>query len=159
MKRFAVLTLSLLLLVIVSLGSSVAAKKVEITFWHAMGAQLGDTLESLVSEFNAQSPDVFVRAEYQGNYGALSQKLVGALVARKPPTMAQVYGNWAAEYIDGNELVPVEKFVYGPNGLSTLEIEDIWDGLRAGCMFDGVWYTMPFNKSVYVLVIQQGRLR
>ena len=54
--------------------------------------------------------------------------------------------------IDGNELVPVEKFVYGPNGLSTLEIEDIWDGLRAGCMFDGVWYTMPFNKSVYVLV-------
>ena len=152
MKRFAVLTLSLLLLVIVSLGSSVAAKKVEITFWHAMGAQLGDTLESLVSEFNAQSPDVFVRAEYQGNYGALSQKLVGALVARKPPTMAQVYGNWAAEYIDGNELVPVEKFVYGPNGLSTLEIEDIWDGLRAGCMFDGVWYTMPFNKSVYVLV-------
>ena len=83
---------------IVSLGSSVAAKKVEITFWHAMGAQLGDTLESLVSEFNAQSPDVFVRAEYQGNYGALSQKLVGALVARKPPTMALVYGNWAAEH-------------------------------------------------------------
>lgn len=142
-----------------AIGPQVAAGKTTITFWHAMGAQLGKTLEALVDEFNKQSPDVYVKAEYQGNYGALSQKIVGSLVARKPPTMAQVYGNWADEYISGNELVPIQKFVKGPNGLSQLEIDDIWDGLRAGCMFDGVWYTMPFNKSVYVLVYNETALQ
>lgn len=159
MKKLAVVILSVLLLVALSVGPSFAATKTTITFWHAMGAQLGATLESLVNEFNAQSPDVIVKAEYQGNYAALSQKLVGALVARKPPTVAQVYGNWAAEYIDGNELVPVEKFVKGPNGMSALEVEDIWEGLRAGCMFNGVWYTMPFNKSVYVLVYNKDAFK
>jgi len=159
LKKLAVVILSVLLLLALSVGPSTAAAKTTVTFWHAMGAQLGATLESLVKEFNAQSSDVIVKAEYQGNYGALSQKLVGALVARKPPTLAQVYGNWAAEYIDGNELVPVEKFVKGPNGMSALEVEDIWEGLRAGCMFNGVWYTMPFNKSVYVLVYNKDAFK
>lgn len=159
MKRLSVITISLLLLALVAVGPIAAAPKTTITFWHAMGAQLGKTIDALVAEFNAQSPDVIVKAEYQGNYGALSQKLVGAMVARKPPTMAQVYGNWAAEYIDAKELVPVEKFVKGPNGMSKLEIDDIWEGLRAACVFDGVWYTMPFNKSVYVLVYNEDALR
>ncbi|MEA4884917.1 MAG: ABC transporter substrate-binding protein [Clostridia bacterium] len=153
MKRFVILALvSACLLAALSVGPAFAAEKTTITFWHAMGAQLGKTLDSLVAEFNQQSPDVLVKAEYQGNYGALSQKIVGSLVARKPPTLAQVYGNWAAEYISSEELVPVEKFIKGPNGMSQLEVDDIWDGLRAGSTFDGVWYTMPFNKSVYVLV-------
>ncbi|MCR4426217.1 MAG: ABC transporter substrate-binding protein [Firmicutes bacterium] len=154
MKRLLILVLaSLVMLVACTFGSSVAAQgKTTVTFWHAMGAQLGKTLDSLVAEFNAQHPDIVVKAEYQGNYGALSQKLVGALVARKPPTMAQVYGNWVPEYISGKEVVPIEKFVRGSNGMSQLEIDDIWEGLRAACTFDGVWYTMPFNKSVYVLV-------
>ncbi|MDD2202350.1 MAG: extracellular solute-binding protein, partial [Firmicutes bacterium] len=115
MKRFmTVILMGTIVLASLAVGPSVAAGKTTITFWHAMGAQLGKTLEALVEEFNRQSPDVYVKAEYQGNYGALSQKIVGSLVARKPPTMAQVYGNWAAEYISGNELVPIQKFVKGP---------------------------------------------
>jgi len=116
-----VLLMATIVLASLAIGPQVAAGKTTITFWHAMGAQLGKTLEALVDEFNKQSPDVYVKAEYQGNYGALSQKIVGSLVARKPPTMAQVYGNWADEYISGNELVPIQKFVKGPNGLSQLE--------------------------------------
>ena len=94
-----VLLMATIVLASLAIGPQVAAGKTTITFWHAMGAQLGKTLEALVDEFNKQSPDVYVKAEYQGNYGALSQKIVGSLVARKPPTMAQVYGNWADEHI------------------------------------------------------------
>ncbi len=160
MKRTAAILLTAVFIVTtLAVGPSLAQQKTTITFWHAMGAQLGKTIDMLVDEFNSQNPNVFVKAEYQGNYGALSQKLVGSLVARKPPTVAQVYGNWAAEYITSNELVPIERFVNGPNGLSKLEIDDIWEGLRAGCVFDGTWYTMPFNKSVYVLVYNETALK
>ena len=160
LKRFAsILLIAVFIVTTLAIGPTLAQQKTTVTFWHAMGAQLGKTIDMLVEQFNNENPDVFVKAEYQGNYGALSQKLVGSLVARKPPTVAQVYGNWAAEYITSNELVPIEKFVKGPNGLSTLEIDDIWEGLRAGCVFDGVWYTMPFNKSVYVLVYNQTALK
>jgi len=160
LKRFAaILLIAAFIVTTLAIGPTLAQQKTTITFWHAMGAQLGKTIDMLVEQFNNENPDVFVKAEYQGNYGALSQKLVGSLVARKPPTVAQVYGNWAAEYITSKELVPVEKFIKGPNGLSTLEIDDIWEGLRAGCVFDGVWYTMPFNKSVYVLVYNETALK
>ena len=158
-RSAAILLIATFIVTTLAIGPTLAQQKTTITFWHAMGAQLGKTIDMLVEQFNSENPDVFVKAEYQGNYGALSQKLVGSLVARKPPTVAQVYGNWAAEYITSKELVPVEKFIKGPNGLSTLEIDDIWEGLRAGCVFDGVWYTMPFNKSVYVLVYNETALK
>ncbi|HOA15495.1 MAG TPA: ABC transporter substrate-binding protein [Bacillota bacterium] len=154
-RIFTLVALSLVLAL--ALGSaSFAASKVTITFWHAMGAQLGKTLEALVADFNATHPNIEVKAEYQGNYGALQQKLTGALVAQKPPTVSQVYGNWAAEFITSNALVPIENFVNGPNGMSKLEVEDIFEGLRKASIINGKWYTMPFNKSVYVLVYSKA---
>lgn len=154
-RIFTLVALSLVLAL--ALGSaSLAASKVTITFWHAMGAQLGKTLDGLVADFNATHPNIEVKAEYQGNYGALQQKLTGALVAQKPPTVSQVYGNWAAEFITSNALVPIENFVNGPNGMSKLEVEDIYEGLRKASIINGKWYTMPFNKSVYVLVYNKA---
>ncbi|HQJ24937.1 MAG TPA: extracellular solute-binding protein, partial [Bacillota bacterium] len=106
MRKRTFMLVALSLILALALGSaSLAASKVTITFWHAMGAQLGATLEGLVKDFNETHPDIVVKAEYQGNYGALQQKLTGALVAQKPPTVSQVYGNWAAEFITSNALV------------------------------------------------------
>lgn len=159
MRKRTLMLVALSLILALALGSaSLAASKVTITFWHAMGAQLGATLEGLVKDFNETHPDIVVKAEYQGNYGALQQKLTGALVAQKPPTVSQVYGNWAAEFITSNALVPIENFVNGPNGMSKLEVDDIYEGLRKASMINGKWYTMPFNKSVYVLVYNKTAL-
>jgi len=159
MRKRTFMLVALSLILALALGSaSLAASKVTITFWHAMGAQLGATLEGLVKDFNETHPDIVVKAEYQGNYGALQQKLTGALVAQKPPTVSQVYGNWAAEFITSNALVPIENFVNGPNGMSKLEVDDIYEGLRKASMINGKWYTMPFNKSVYVLVYNKTAL-
>ena len=155
-RRIAFLAALSLALAMVFVSASFAAEKVTITFWHAMGAQLGATLDSLVKDFNATHPNISVKAEYQGNYSALQQKLTGSLVAQKPPTVSQVYGNWAAEFITSNAIVPIENFVNGPNGMSKLEVDDIYEGLRKASIINGKWYTMPFNKSVYVLVYNKA---
>lgn len=160
--RKVVVLLTVLAMLVMALGpvsAGAAPKKVEVTFWHAMGAQLGDTLNSLVNQFNSSQDEVFVKAEYQGNYNALSQKIIGALVARKPPTIAQVYGNWAAEYIASDALVPMEQFINGPDGLTQKDKDDIWAGLWAATKFNGTIYTIPFNKSVYVMVYNKDAFK
>ena len=55
--------------------------QVKIEFWHAMGAQLGETLNSLVETFNKENPDIQVIPIYVGNYSALNQKLLSTITA------------------------------------------------------------------------------
>ena len=115
------------------------------------GAQLGATLEGLVKDFNATHPDIIVRLRISGQLRSSPAEAYRRLVAQKPPTVSQVYGNWAAEFITSNALVPIENFKRSQRNVET-EVDDIYEGLRKASMINGKWYTMPFNKSVYVLV-------
>lgn len=154
-----VISLGLLVMLLAGFSSVSATSKVTITFWHGMGSALGKTLDELVAEFQKQNPDIIVKAEYQGNYGALNQKIMAALAAKKPPTMAQAYGNWVAEYVKSGAVKPVEDFFAGPGGLSKDEIEDFWPELRVGCTFNGKMYTLPFNKSVAIYIYNLTALK
>lgn len=140
------------LVVVGGLGVASASAKTTVVFWHAMGGPLGQTLDQLVQQFNQSQNEIEVKAMNQGNYGALQQKLLAAVAARKAPTMSQVYSNWTDELISGNQIVPIENFIKGPNGLSQAEFDDILPGFRRGNTFYGKFYTMPFNKSLYVTV-------
>lgn len=155
----AAVTVALLTLLLAGIVPASAASKVTITFWHGMGAALGKTLSDLVDEFQKQNPDIIVKAEYQGSYGALNQKIMAALAAKKPPTMAQAYGNWVAEYVKSGAVKPVEDFFAGPGGFSKDELEDFWSELRAGCIFNGKMYTLPFNKSVSIYIYNLTALK
>ncbi|MCR4401813.1 MAG: ABC transporter substrate-binding protein [Firmicutes bacterium] len=161
MKRAIVVILSLGLLVMVLSGFCAvsADTKVTITFWHGMGSALGKTLDELVAQFQKQNPGIVVKAEYQGSYSALSQKIMASLAAKKPPTVAQAYGNWVAEYVKSGAVKPVEDFFAGSGGLSKDEIEDFWPELRVGCTFNGKMYTLPFNKSVAIYIYNLSALK
>lgn len=130
-----------------------------VTFWHALGSDHQTTLNELVAEFNAENPDIVVEAEYQGNYGALQQKLVAAMAAKRPPTISLVYNNWSAAFIEGDALVPIEKFVNDPDvGLSAAERNDYIASFVEANTWNGAWTTMPFNKSIYVLYYNEDLL-
>ncbi|MGE5574235.1 MAG: ABC transporter substrate-binding protein [Bacteroidota bacterium] len=161
MKRaiVGIVAMSILVMLFAGIAPVWAGSKVTITFWHGMGSALGKTVDELVAEFQKQNPDIIVKAEYQGNYSALNQKIMAALAAKKPPTMAQAYGNWVAEYVKSGAVKPVEDFFAGPGGLSKDEIEDFWPQLRVGCTFDGKMYTLPFNKSVAIYIYNLTALK
>lgn len=130
-----------------------------VTFWHALGSDHQALLNELVAEFNAANPDVIVEAEYQGNYGALQQKLVAAVAAGAPPTLSLVYNNWSAAFLEGEALVPLEKFVSDPElGLSAEERADYIPAFVEANSWNGQWVTMPFNKSIYVLYYNRDLL-
>jgi multiple sugar transport system substrate-binding protein len=124
---------------------------VEVTFWHAMGGPLGRVLESQVQEFNASQSKVRIKSVSMGNYNALSQKIMASVGAGKPPVMAQAYENWTVELIISKSIVPIQRFVDGPTGLSPESMADILPVFIENNKWGNMIWSFPFNKSVRAL--------
>jgi len=151
-------TLALLLILACFLSSAGCGKKqegsgddIQVTFWYGFGGPLGESLEKMIADFNATHPEVRVTGVSMGQYAALSQKIMAAIAAGNPPTLAQVYENWTANFIEAGAIVPMQKFVEGPNGFSQEELADIFDVFLEGGTFDGQLWTFPFNKGIPAL--------
>jgi len=83
-----------------------------VSFWHAMGGPLGDALDRIVQQFNESSPGEPILSVRMGNYGTLSQKIMGAVAAHTPPVMGQVYESWTAELLEADRIVPFQEFIH-----------------------------------------------
>jgi multiple sugar transport system substrate-binding protein len=65
-------------------------KAVEIEFWHGLGGKLGETMQSMIDDFNQSQSEVIVKPVVQGNYEETKQKLQAAIAAGDPPAAALV---------------------------------------------------------------------
>jgi multiple sugar transport system substrate-binding protein len=156
MKKLLALLLSVtLLFTLAGCGSSVEGDPNDVTiqFWHAMSGPNGEAVDYLVEKFNAENEyGITVEATYQGGYGDLHQKLVGALTANETPHIAQAYGNNIAIYMQSDAIVQLNAYIedkdYGMD-----DFEDIIEGYRVenSSYEDGMFYSLPFNKSTEVL--------
>ncbi len=135
-------------------------KPVEVSFWNAMNYKQGETLNALIKEFNATHPRVEIKGTSFSSYRPLQQKTIAAIAAGNPPVLTQAYENWVAQYITGGYLIPMEKFVYGPEGLLKKDREDffknMWDD---GYLPDGKLWMLPFNKSNIVMYYNVDMLK
>ncbi|MCI4464006.1 MAG: extracellular solute-binding protein [Caldisericum sp.] len=133
----------------------------EITFWHAMQAALGQALTKLIDEFNATHPRYKIVQTAIANYTSLQQKTTAALASGQPPVITQAYENWVANYMLGNLLTPMEKFVKDPSmGLSQADINDFFPIMwKDGYLPDGKMWMFPFNKSVDVMYYNVDMLK
>jgi multiple sugar transport system substrate-binding protein len=121
---------------------------VRVTFWHAMGGPLGRVLTGLIEEFNATHPDIEIVSVSMGSYTALSQKIMAAVAAGKPPVIAQAYENWTIELVLSGSIIPIQNFFDGPDGLSRESLDDILPVFLENNTWDNVVWSFPFNKSV-----------
>ncbi|MBC7317935.1 ABC transporter substrate-binding protein [Candidatus Bipolaricaulota bacterium] len=129
-----------LLALLLVLFGVLAAGQVTISFWHAMSRAHGEALTYLVQKFQEENPEIIVDLVYQGGYGALQQKLVAAVAAGQPPTLAQQYENWTTQWLDA--LVDLDLF------LSEEVLSDILPQFYEE--FEGRIVTVPFNKSILI---------
>lgn len=154
--RIAVASALLAAVLIVPAG---AQGPVTINFWHGMSGVLQPAVNELTASFNKLNPGIVVNAQYQGTYGVLNQKLIASVAAGNPPVITQVFPNWTDQLIQAKAIVPIEKFVKGPGGLSKAELDDFFPVLLRANTFKGVMWTLPFNKSVYLLFYNADLLR
>ena len=75
----------------VALSGGADAQPVQVDFWHAMGGQLGETVEKIVADYNAQSDEYEVVPTYKGNYTENMTAAIAAFRAGQPPHIVQVF--------------------------------------------------------------------
>lgn len=135
----------------VTLPEDLQDKVVTIRFWHSMAGELGDALKVLIERFHERHPDIRVVSVYQGSYGSLSQKLIGAVIAQEPPDVSQAYPAWISFLNQDPENPAVLSLDARIAADPEFHQEDIIQVLLEDCQLNGQLYALPFNKSFPVL--------
>ena len=138
--------------------SANAQEKTQVTFWHAMNGPHQEALAKLVEEFNGSQDEYEVVEQSQGDYAALSQKVLGSAVSDELPVMAQLTASNIPDYASEGILAPLEDLLTEENGFAPELSEDIYEGFMAGVRYEDQQVAMPFSKSVRLMYVNKDLL-
>ncbi len=149
--------------------------RIEVEFWHAMSGRQAQSVNEIIDGFNASQETYVVKGVYQGAYNSLSQKLIASLYGGRQPACSQMYESWTTRFLRYGCLQPVDRFIRGDDGFGDADIADIPgpfvedNSYRMTIGDDGVYRpdpegerllaTLPFNKSVYLLFVNDTLMR
>jgi len=68
----------------------------QVTWWHAMGGQLGETVNKIATDFNASQDDYKITPIYKGSYTETLTAGIAAYRAGEAPNILQVFDAGAA---------------------------------------------------------------
>lgn len=75
----------------VALSAPVAQAQTQITWWHALGGELGELLEGVATAFNESQTDYVVVPSFRGTYTETMTGAIAAFRARQQPHIVQVF--------------------------------------------------------------------
>lgn len=128
-----------------------ASAQTEIVWWHAMGGQLGETVNEIANRFNAAQSDYVVTPVYKGGYEDTLTATIAAFRAGEQPNVVQVFDAGAATIIGAKgAVIPAEDLIQEAG------IEFNGDDYISGVRYfyadsDGKMVGMPFNSSTPIL--------
>ncbi|WP_170329820.1 extracellular solute-binding protein [Ruegeria arenilitoris] len=135
----------------VALSATAAFAETEITWWHAMGGQLGETVNKIAEDFNASQDDYKITPVYKGSYEETLTAGIAAFRAGEQPNVMQVFDAGAATVIGAKgATIPVQDLL-ADNGIE-FDINDYIAGVRYFYAdSDDKMIGMPFNSSTPIL--------
>ncbi|MBO9411354.1 MULTISPECIES: extracellular solute-binding protein [unclassified Ruegeria] len=135
----------------VAFSATAAFAETEITWWHAMGGQLGETVNKLAEDFNASQDEYKITPVYKGSYEETLTAGIAAFRAGEQPNVMQVFDAGAATVIGAKgATIPVQDLLAN-NGVD-FDINDYIAGVRYFYAdSDGKMIGMPFNSSTPIL--------
>ena len=128
-----------------------AFAETEITWWHAMGGNLGETVNKIAEGFNASQDEYKITPVFKGSYEETLTSGIAAFRAGEQPNIMQVFDAGSATVIGAKgATVPVQDLL-SENGVD-FDIEDYIAGVRYFYAdSDGKMIGMPFNSSSPVM--------
>lgn len=130
-------------------GSAFAAT--EITWWHAMGGELGKKLDEIVAKYNASQDEYKVTAVYKGSYPETMTAAIAAFRAKQQPDIVQVFEVGTGTMMAAKGAVyPVYQLMkdtgaaFDPKAFLSAVVGYYTDA-------DGNMLSMPFNSSTPIL--------
>lgn len=134
-----------------ALISSTAYAQTEVTWWHAMGAELGERLEAIAAGFNASQSDYVVTPVFKGTYPETLTAAIAAFRANEQPAIVQVFEVGTGTMMAAKGAVyPVHKLMtdngepWDPNGFLAPVVGYYSDT-------EGNILSMPFNSSTPIM--------
>jgi sn-glycerol 3-phosphate transport system substrate-binding protein len=82
---------SIAVLAAAALFAPAAQAQVEIQWWHSMGGALGEALNGLANQFNAEQKDYKIVTSYKGSYPESMTAAIAAFRAGQAPHILQVF--------------------------------------------------------------------
>jgi sn-glycerol 3-phosphate transport system substrate-binding protein len=135
--------------VLVSTQGAIA--QTEIQFWHAMGGNLGETVNELAAGFNKSQSEYKVNAVYKGSYPETLTAAIAAFRAKQAPHLVQVFEVGTAN------MMAAKGAIYPVYQLMADTKEPFDPKAYIGPVYgyysttDGKLLSMPFNSSTPVL--------
>jgi len=132
-------------------GSVEPRAQTEIQWWHAMGGQLGETLNALADGFNKSQKDYKVVPVYKGTYTETMTAAIAAFRAKQQPHIVQVFEVGTATMMAAKGAIyPVHQLMAdaGEKFNPAAYLPAVY-GYYA--TVDGRLLSMPFNSSTPVL--------
>ena len=149
MKAFRHAALGFIAMLAVMLLPTASWAKTEIQFWHAMGGQLGETVNELVKQFNQSQSEYEVKALNKGTYPEVLTGAIAAYRQKNPPHIVHVFDVGTQTMLLSGAILPVFQL------LKEQEIPVNWgDFIKPVTGYyskDGNLYSMPFNSSSPIL--------
>lgn len=131
--------------------STAAFAETQITWWHAMGGALGDTVNQIATDFNASQSEYKITPVFKGTYEEALTAGIAAFRAGEQPNVLQVFDAGAATVIGAKgATVPVQDLL-ADNGID-FDINDYIAGVRYFYAdANGKMIGMPFNSSTPIM--------
>lgn len=141
-------------------GSAFAANKpIKITWWHAMGGDLGKEVNKLAGEFNHSQSAYKVVPVYKGNYTQTMTDAIAAYRAHQQPDILQVFDVGTGTMMAAKgAIVPVYKLMhragvaFSPNDYIPA-VKSYYTNSR------GQMLSLPFNSSTPVLYYNENEFK
>lgn len=132
---------------VLTLMANAAFAETEITWWHAMGGALGETVNEIAKGFNASQDDYTITPVFKGTYEETLTAGIAAFRASEQPNIMQVFDAGAATVIAAKgATIPVQDLLETDG--TVFDIEDYISGVRYFYAdVDGKMIGMPFNSS------------
>ena len=129
-------------------------QKIEIEFYHTMGTNLQDILQTAIDAFEEKYPNFTVNAQQIGNYDAVRNQISTEIPQGLEPDIAYCYPDHVALYNRARAVVQLDNLISDPTyGFTKEQLDDFIPGYyEEGRQFgDDLMYTLPFSKSTEVL--------
>ena len=135
--------------VLMSYGPAFA--QTEIVFWHAMGGQLGETVNEIANRFNDAQDEYALTPVYKGGYEDTLTATIAAFRAGEQPNIVQVFDAGAATIIGAEGAVIPAEDLMSQAGVA-FDANDYISGVRYFYADSGgKMVGMPFNSSTPIL--------
>ncbi|WDP89952.1 MAG: ABC transporter substrate-binding protein [Desulfobacter sp.] len=132
---------------------------VELTMYYpvAVGGPLTKIVDGLVNDFQAEYPDIKIKAIYSGNYTDTMTKAMTSLKGGNPPHLSVILSTEIFTLIDNDAVVPFDELV-------TTDAEKTWlnsfyPALMENSKTGGKTWSIPFQRSTIVMYYNKDAFR